>query len=130
MSTFNSFEDMGVWQKARKLTTEIYSLSRKPDFSKDFELKNHIRKTSISIMSNIAEGFERGGKKEFIQFLSISKGASGELKSQLYIALGQKYIEEIEFHKVITLVNEIGKMLNGLMKYLKTSKLNGIKYEI
>lgn len=130
MSTFNSFEGMEAWQKARKLTSEIYSISRNPEFLKDFGLKNHIRKTSISIMANIAEGFERGGKKEFIQFLSISKGSSGELKSHLYIALDQKYIEEIEFHKLITLANEIGKMLNGLMKYLKSSKINGIKYKV
>ena len=82
-----SFEDLPVWQRARELVKYIYTLTRKEAFSRDFSLVDQIRRSSASVMNNIAEGFERDGNKEFIQFLYITKGSSGEIKSQLYRAL-------------------------------------------
>jgi four helix bundle protein len=86
MATIKKFEDIEAWQKARVLCQEIYRISREGQFAKDFALRNQICASSGSIMDNIAEGFERGGRKEFIQFLGIAKGSSGEVKSQLYRA--------------------------------------------
>jgi len=92
MATFKKFEDITAWQKARELTRLVYEITKNGNFSKDFSLRDQIRRASVSIMSNIAEGFDRGGRKEFIQYLSIAKGSVGEVKSQLYTALDQKYI--------------------------------------
>ena len=82
-----SFEDLEIWQIAKGLAVKIYSLSRAPRFSKDFSLRDQMRRAAVSIMSNIAEGFERGGNQEFVQFLYIAKGSCGEVRSQLYVAL-------------------------------------------
>ena len=94
MATFKDFEEIGAWQKARELTRHIYMVSKQGAFLKDFGLRDQIRRASISIMSNIAEGFERSGTGEFIQFLAISKGSAGEVKSQLYVAVDQDYISK------------------------------------
>ena len=80
-------EDLNIWQRARKMTQEIYTITEKPKFSKDYALKDQIRRAGVSVMSNIAEGFERGSNKEFVQFLYIAKGSIGEVRSQLYVAL-------------------------------------------
>src|ERR1043166_8669134 len=87
-----NFEDLEIWKSARDLTKEIYRLTSEQRFSKDFRFRDQIRGASISIMSNVAEGFERGGNQEFIQFLYIAKGSCGEVRSQLYIALDQSYV--------------------------------------
>lgn len=129
MATFQTFEDIEAWQKARELTKEIYILSQRGRFSKDFGLCDQIRRASISVMSNIAEGFERCGTGEFIQFLSIAKGSAGEVKSQLYVAADQQYINKDEFDKLYALTNEICKMISGLMNYLRKSGIKGIKYK-
>ena len=128
MSTFQSFEEIEAWKKARQLTREIYDASNKDSFSRDFALRNQIRRASTSIMSNIAEGFERGGSKEFIQFLSISKGSAGEVKSQLYVALDQDYLDQGNFKRLISLVDEIALIIGGLMVYLRKSEMKGPKY--
>ncbi len=86
-----NFEDLEVWKDARSLTREIYELTTDPKFSKDFGLRDQIRRAAVSIMSNIAEGFERGGNQEFIQFLYVAKASCGEVRSQLYVALDQSY---------------------------------------
>ena len=86
MATFKRVEDIEVWQRARVLTREIYRISNLGSFSKDFGLRDQIRRASVSIMSNIAEGFERSGSGEFAQFLSMAKGSSGEVRTQLYIS--------------------------------------------
>src|SRR6266516_4848478 len=98
MATAQQFEDLGVWQDARVLVKEIYTASRQRAFFRDFSLRNQIRGAATSTMSNIAEGFERGTRKEFIQFLSIAKGSNGEVRSQLYVALDQEYMTEKEFN--------------------------------
>lgn len=129
MSTFQKFEDIGAWQKARELTKEVYRVSNHGTFLKDFGLRDQIRRASTSVMSNIAEGFERDGDGEFSQFLSVAKGSAGEVKSQLYIALDQEYIDKKAFDRLFTLSGEAGKMIGGLMGYLRKSKIKGTKYK-
>jgi four helix bundle protein len=129
MATFQKFEDIEAWQRARGLTREIYTVSNETPFSKDFGLRDQVRKTSVSIMSNIAEGFERDGTKEFIQFLSVAKGSSGELRSQLYVALDQGYLEEERFERLLGIVLETSRMIGGLINYLRKSKMKGHKYK-
>ncbi len=92
MTTFKTFEQIDAWQKSRELTKDVYTLTGKGDFSKDYGLKNQMRSAAVSIMSNIAEGFERSGTGEFSQFLAIAKGSAGEVRSQLYVALDQSYL--------------------------------------
>ncbi len=89
-----NFEDLEVWKLSRELTNHIYSITKHDLFSKDFGLKDQVRRASISIMSNISEGFERGGNKELIQMLYIAKGSCGEVRYQLYVALDQQYMNE------------------------------------
>jgi four helix bundle protein len=129
MATFQCFEDTGAWQKSRELTREIYRISKQGPFSKDFGLCDQIRRASISIMSNIAEGFERSGAGEFMQFLSMAKGSVGEVKSQLYAAVDQGYLDKKTFDRLFTLASEISKMIGGLMAYIRDSKIKGIKYK-
>jgi len=129
MATFQKFEEIEAWQRARELTCEIYTVSNENPFSKDFGLRDQVRKTSVSIMSNIAEGFERDGTKEFIQFLSVAKGSSGELRSQLYVALDQGYLEEERFDRLLGIVLETSRMIGGLINYLRKSKMKGPKYK-
>jgi four helix bundle protein len=129
MATFQRFEDIEAWQKARKLTREIYTVSNEGQFSKDFGLRDQMRKASVSIMSNIAEGFERGGTKEFVQFLSVAKGSSGELRSQLYVALDQNYLKEEIFDRLLAAALETSRMISGLINYLRKSKMKGTKYK-
>jgi four helix bundle protein len=92
MATIERYEDIQGWQRARELTKFIYAITKQEAFARDFSLKDQIRRAAVSVMSNIAEGFERGGRAEFIQFLSIAKSSAAEVQSQLYVALDQEYI--------------------------------------
>ncbi len=121
MSKFNSFEEIIAWQKARELNSEIYEITNDGLFSKDYDLKSQIRRSSISISSNIAEGFERETTKEFIRFLYIAKASAGECRSQLYLALDLKYIENEKFERLNFKVSEISKLISGLIKYLRST---------
>jgi four helix bundle protein len=127
MASVRKFEDLDVWKKSRNLVKAIYIVTRNPEFSGDWMLINHLRKTAISIISNISEGFERDGNREFINFLSIAKGSCGELRCQLYIAYDQDYIEENQFRELANLAAEISKSLKGLITYLQNSDYKGIK---
>jgi four helix bundle protein len=127
MATIRSFEELEVWKKSRMISTEIFKATMSESFFKDFGLKDQINRASGSIMDNIAEGFERGGRKEFIQFLSYAKGSSGEVKSQLYRALDRKHINEETFQKFQDQISEIGKMLAGLISYLNKTTVEGTK---
>ena len=129
MATFKKFEDIAAWQRARELTRQIYKLTSTNEFSRDFGLKDQIRRASVSIMSNIAEGFERDGTGEFTHFLAIAKGSAGEVRSQLYVALDQSYIAPDIFSTLNLTVTEISKMLAGLMDYLKKSGLKGTRFK-
>ncbi len=129
MGTFQNFEEIEAWQKARILTREIYMISKEGAFSKDFGLREQIRRASTSIMANIAEGFERSGTGEFVQFLSVAKGSSGEVKSHLYVAADQGYLDKKTFERLHLSTTEVNKMIGGLMSYLCKSKIKGIKYK-
>jgi four helix bundle protein len=129
MSTFKSFEEIEAWQKARFLTRQVYAISEKGDFKRDFGLKDQIRRAAVSTMSNIAEGHERGGSKEFIQFLSTAKGSCAEVRSLLYVAFDQGYVDRESCDQLVGLAQEISRMISGLMSYLKKSSLKGPKYK-
>ena len=129
MATFNKFEDIIAWQKARELCKIINAYTLYTEFSRDFKLVSQIKSSSGSAMDNIAEGFERGGNKELIQFLFISKGSVGETRSQLYRALDNEYITQEEFQKAYNLADEVGKLIRGLISHLKNSELKGDKYK-
>ena len=129
MATFHRFEDIDAWQKARELTRVVYAASGSGSFSKDFALRDQIRRAVISVMSNIAEGFERGGNKEFLQFLSTAKGSAGEVRAQLYVALDQQYLTQDTFEHLSDLAVQTSRMLSGLMTYLQKSGFKGSKFK-
>jgi four helix bundle protein len=128
MAKIESFEDLVSWQKGRELTRTIYSLSRASGFASDYALRDQIRRACISITSNIAEGFERGGDKEFIQFLSQAKGSCGEVRSQLYVALDEAYISLTQFEDTKLLALATSRAIAGMIAYLSRSRLRGSKY--
>ena len=123
-----SFEDIESWKKARELTKLVSRHSKRGEFARDFGLRDQIQRASTSIMSNIAEGFERGGDKEFLQFLSTAKGSCGEVRSQLYVALDQDYLTQPDFEELRKMTVSISRLIAGFMKYLQTSDLRGSKY--
>jgi len=123
-----SFEDLKVWQKARELANLIYTASRQDEFARDYGLADQIRRAAVSVLSNIAEGFERGSYAEFIQFLYIAKGSCGEVRAQLYIARDQKYLLESTFQRCHALAVEVSRMLSGLADHLKSSHRRGDKF--
>ena len=129
MATIQKFEDLKVWQKARLLSKNIYPLTFKEPICSDFRFKDQIRGSVGSIMDNIAEGFERGSKLEFINSLTVAKGEAGELKSQLYRGLDNDYFSKDFFESLYKLVDEITKMLTSLIVYLNKSKIKGQKFK-
>lgn len=129
MATLTKFEDILAWQEARTLCRNVWDLISKEPFSADFKLCNQINAACGSIMDNIAEGFERDGNKEFIQFLSISKASCAEVKSQLYRALDRGHINNVQFEEFVALTDKISKLLAGLMNYLKSSEIRGSKFQ-
>jgi four helix bundle protein len=129
MATIKRFEDINAWQKARELANTIYKITIEGEFAKNFDLKNQINKSAGSIMDNIAEGFGRGGRKEFINFLGISKGSLDELKSQLYRAMDRNYITREVFDNLYNNTDEVGKMIAAFMVYLNKSDIDGEKFK-
>ena len=119
MPTVRQFEDLNVWQDARQLVGAVYSASKARAFSQDFGLRDQIRRAAVSTMSNIAEGFERGSRKEFVQFLNIAKGSNGEVRSQLCVAVDQKYMGETEFNSLRELSVALSKKLSAFIRYLE-----------
>ena len=126
----NYFEDLEVWKTARELTNRIYGITADGSFSKDYGLRDQIRRAAVSIMSNIAEGYERGGNQVLIQFLSIAKGSSGEVRSQLYVAMDQEYIDKRKSELLIDAFKKLSIMINNFMEYLKGSRFKGSKYKM
>ena len=129
MSTFKKFEDIEAWKKSRELTRQIYRVSATGPFARDFALRDQIRRAAVSIMSNIAEGYDRSGTREFIQFLATAKGSAAEVRCQLYVALDQAYVDNSTFSELSALATEIGNMIAGLMTYLRQSGIKGTKYK-
>jgi four helix bundle protein len=122
MGVFKSFEEITSWQKSRLFNKRIYEITENVGFKRDFDLVRQIRRASISISSNIAEGFERNTDKEFIYFLYVSKASAGEVRSQLYLALDLNYISKIEFDELYLNVTDISKLISGFIKYLENSQ--------
>lgn len=129
MPTIEKFEELEAWKVAREVTREIYRVSKNDSFIRDYGLRDPICRASVSVMSNIAEEFERDGNKEFINFLSIAKGSLGEVRSQLYVALDQDYISEDDFNFICARATRNGRLIAGLINYLKQSDVRGIKFK-
>jgi four helix bundle protein len=123
-----NFEDLEIWKEARCLTREIYKLSKAANFSKDYSLRDQMRRAAVSIMSNIAEGFERGGNQEFIQFLYIAKASCGELRSELYVAVDQEYVDQKTANALLISLRRLSVMIKHLIDHLKRSTIRGPKY--
>src|SRR6266480_1515578 len=123
-----NFEDLEIWKDARLLTRGIYRLTKDSKFSKDFALRDQIQRAAVSIMSNVAEGFERGGNQEFIQFLYVAKASCGEVRSQLYVALDQSYVAPKDCDDASKSFRRLSIMISNLIHYLKRSGMKGSKY--
>ena len=108
------FEDLVAWQKARELAKSVYDITKQKEFSRDFGLRDQIRRAAVSVMSNIAEGFERGNPREFHQFLSIAKASCAEVRSQLYVASDVGHLNSQQFDELMALVIETGRIVGGL----------------
>lgn len=131
MATVNTFEDLEVWKLARQIVNHVYDVSKKNEFSKDFALTNQMRRSAISILSIIAEGFESGTDKKFANYVNIAKASAGECRAQLYIALDQSYITEKEFNNVKSDLITVSKKLSKLETYLRSDNQNRVSdYEI
>lgn len=129
MATIERFEEIISWQEARTLNKTIGSLIDDERFKRNFRLVNQIEGSAGSIMDNIAEGFERGGNKEFIQFLYIAKASCGELRSQLYRALDREYIKQEEFDIFSVHAKKISNLIQKLVNYLQESEIKGLKFK-
>jgi four helix bundle protein len=122
MGKINRFEDIQAWQKARELNREIYSATGASSFTKDFSLRDQIRRASVSIMANIAEGFGRKSKKEFSNFLNMAHGSAAEVQCHLYVALDLQYVNQENFEVLYSKTEEVSRMIQGFMKYLHNYK--------
>ena len=129
MATANSFQDLEIWKRARIISNKVFGITYSNEFNKYFVLCDQMTRAAISILSNISEGFERYGNKEFVQFLFISKGSAGELLSQVIIATDQKIITEQESNVLIEDLKLIGAQIGSLINYLKNSELKGSKFK-
>ena len=128
MATINKFEDLEIWQLARDICRQVKIHIEKEKFSKDFTLKDQIKRSSGSSMDNIAEGFERDGNREFIQFLSIGKGSIGETRSQTYRAYDYGYISKEECELMVQECIKLSQKMGSFITYLKNSELKGLKF--
>lgn len=128
MPGIRRFEEIEAWQRARILAQRVYQITGDGPFARDWALRDQMRRAAISVMANIAEGFERDGNAEFRQFLSTAKGSVGEVRSHLYVALDAGLITDAQFEELAGLTSEIGLMIGGFMRYLGSSELRGQKY--
>ncbi len=129
MGKIERFEDIDAWRKARELTKAIYEVTAQGKIGAEFSLKDQIRRASVSIMANIAEGFERDGNKEFRQFLTTAKGSVGEVKSLLYVALDAELASSEQFDRLMALADDTSRLLAGFLRYLKASDKKGSKFK-
>jgi len=129
MAKIERFEDIEAWKKARELTKIIYEVTAQGKLATDFSLRDQLRRAAVSIMANIAEGFEREGNKEFRQFLATAKGSAGEVKALIYVALDTDLTSLEQFQRIRTLADETSRVLAGFLRYLKTSDKKGSKFQ-
>ncbi|MDF1537045.1 MAG: four helix bundle protein [bacterium] len=129
MSEINGFEDLISWQKARQLVRQVHELTNGVSFKKDHDLRRQICRASVSTMSNIAEGYEREGDREFIQFLSQAKASCGEVRSQLYVAHDLGNVNDKEFQSLHDIASETSRVISGLISYLRKSDYMGSKFK-
>lgn len=136
MPTITRFEDVEAWKTARELTRMVYALTEQGQFAKDFGLKNQIQRASVSVMSNIAEGFESRTQAKFIDYLGHAKASAGEVRSQLYIALDLNYVTQEKFDQVFDLADKASRQIARFMGYLETHSQSlrireeGSEYEV
>jgi four helix bundle protein len=121
MATIERFEEIETWDAARLLVKDIYRISQGTDFSRDWGLRDQIQRAAVSIMSNIAEGFERGSNKEFVQFLFYARVSAGEVRSLLYVAHDQKYVDNSEFCRLLEVTTIISRQIESFITYLQSS---------
>ncbi len=129
MATITKFEDLEIWQEARKLTKEVHQISKETDLKQDFRFKEQIKAASGSVMDNIAEGFERDGNLEFRQFLSIAKGSAGETRSQIYRLFDYEYISEEKFIELKNNYENLSGKIKNFITYLNKKDFKGNKFQ-
>ncbi|MFL5789474.1 MAG: four helix bundle protein, partial [Flavisolibacter sp.] len=129
MATILKFEDLQIWKTSRELSLKVFKLTSIPPFINDFRFRDQARSSAGSIMDNIAEGFERSGRLEFVQFLSHAKGSCGEIRSQIYRAIDQNYIDKSEGSELIDKYETLAKEIFGFIKYLNNSLIKGQKFK-
>ena len=122
------FEDLEIWKAARDLCKHIFTITSAKPFVNDFRFRSQIRSSSGSIMDNVAEGFERGGNKEFVQFLFIAKGSCGETRSQCYRARDYGYIDQVTLDELLKKTTDLSRQISGFLNYLKKTHMRGSKY--
>lgn len=127
MGTITRFEDLKVWQKARSLNQRLLPVIRRMHAAHEWGLKDQVARSAGSVMDNLAEGFDRGGNREFLTFVGYAKGSNAELRSQLYRMLDHGYLDQAEFDELFNLSGEIAKMSVALIKYLKSTDLKGYR---
>ncbi|MCO5239350.1 MAG: four helix bundle protein [Chitinophagaceae bacterium] len=128
MPTVLKFEDLEIWRQARVLSLQVFEFTQRESFTKEYKFKDQIKSSAGSVMDNIAEGFERASRLEFVNFLGIAKGSCGEVRSQLYRALDQKFITETEFNEVYTQYEGLSAGIAAFMNYLNKSGIKGQKF--
>ncbi len=128
MAKIERFEDLQVWKLAFEIANDVYDLSSREPFSRDFALRDQMRRSAISVFSNIAEGFERDGNKEFINFLAIAKGSCGELRTQILFANRRGYITEQEIVGLLDRLRQASNQISGFQRYLRNNEFKGRKF--
>jgi four helix bundle protein len=126
--TITQFEDIEAWKLGRELTRAVYRVSKTGEFGRDYALRDQIRRAAVPITSNIAEGFERDGNREFVQALAIAKGSAGEVRSQLYVALDEGYVTEAEFGSLRDKCLQVSRVIAGFMHFLQRAPMTGPKF--